>query len=266
MQRIDEGQSKASKKQPLHRHDFYYLLLLEKGAGTHSIDFEPYPVNDWTLFLMRPGQVHQHELLPGSCGWLIAFNPDFYPLSKNTEQSERLNQLVQHNHLVIPDGARPQLFAIVRQLDIELKERKTGYEEVIRSYLNVFFTLLYRIPEGKQSQKPSESKARLQELQRLIEKHLHETKKVSDYAEMMSLTVYQLNSITKSHLGKTGSELIADHVILEAKRQLLATNLLVSQVAFDLGYMDPAYFIRFFKKHTGLTPNLFREGFYKSAG
>ena len=84
---------------------------------------------------------------------------------------------------------------------------------------------------------------------------------MSKYAEMLHLSNYQLNAITKTTLNKTASELINEYMILEAKRNLLATSNLVNQIADDLGHEDVSYFIRFFKKHTGYSPEAFRQNF-----
>lgn len=78
---------------------------------------------------------------------------------------------------------------------------------------------------------------------------------------MLHLTTYQLNAITKETLGKTGSQLINEQILLEAKRQLLSTSNQVNQIAYDLGYEDVSYFIRFFKKHIGNSPEIFRQNF-----
>jgi hypothetical protein len=73
--------------QELHRHDFFYVLALKKGAGKHEIDFTSYEVNDNSVFLMRPGQVHQLTLKAGSTGYLMGFKTDFYyPLDKVANQ------------------------------------------------------------------------------------------------------------------------------------------------------------------------------------
>jgi AraC family transcriptional regulator, transcriptional activator of pobA len=76
---------------------------------------------------------------------------------------------------------------------------------------------------------------------------------------MMNLSVYQLNAITKATLSKTCSDLITQQIILEAKRCLLATSHQVNQTAYRLGYEDVSYFIRFFKKQTGYSPEAFRH-------
>ena len=69
---------------------------------------------------------------------------------------------------------------------------------------------------------------------------------------MMNLSPYQLNEITKSSVGKTASELINEHIILETKRYLLATPNQVKEIADQLGYEDNSYFIRFFKNTPGI--------------
>ena len=76
---------------------------------------------------------------------------------------------------------------------------------------------------------------------------------------MLNLSTYQLNAITKTTLGKTCSDLINEYIILESKRYLLATSNQVNQIAYHLGYEDVSYFIRFFKKHTGYSPETFRH-------
>jgi AraC-like DNA-binding protein len=83
-------------------------------------------------------------------------------------------------------------------------------------------------------------------------------KHVSQYAGMMNLSSYQLNAITRMTLGKSCSELINEFIILESKRSLLATSNQINQIAYQLGYEDVSYFIRFFKKHIGQTPEVFR--------
>jgi YesN/AraC family two-component response regulator len=75
------------------------------------------------------------------------------------------------------------------------------------------------------------------------------------------MSSYQLNLITKTSVGKTVLHLINEQIVLEAKRYLLATTNQVKEIADQLGYEDPSYFIRFFKKHTGHSPDTFRRNF-----
>ena len=100
-----------------------------------------------------------------------------------------------------------------------------------------------------------------EEFTELLETNITSCKQVSQYTDLMSLSSYQLNEITKTAVGKTASVLIDEYIILEAKRYLLATSNQVKDIADQLGYEDVSYFIRFFKKHTGASPDVFRKNF-----
>jgi hypothetical protein len=69
--------------QELHRHDFFFILALQKGAGYHEIDFIQYEVGEHSVFLMRPGQVHQLTVKAGSTGYLVQFEVIFFMLKTN---------------------------------------------------------------------------------------------------------------------------------------------------------------------------------------
>jgi AraC-like DNA-binding protein len=144
----------------------------------------------------------------------------------------------------------------------EYKDAKDGYHEVIRAQLDIFFIEFVR---NRQQTKPSPTSAslyeqeRLEEFLQLIETHISSKKQISEYTDLLNLSMYQLSAITKRVMGKTPSELINEYILLESKRYLLATSEQVNQIAWHLGYEDTSYFIRFFKKHTGYSPDAFRS-------
>ncbi len=248
--------------QELHRHDFFYLLSLEKGDGTHSIDFKEYKVTDNSIYFMRPGQVHEHTLNAGSTGFLMAFQPGFYPYLKDPEHKKGLRQASQTNYYKFSIDDFHFLKSILVNIFIEFEKQTKHYEEVIRSFLNILFTSINRIGNSeKLGTGYSLFSKRLEVLFELIEKDISIAKKVSYYANKMNLSIYQLNTVTQKLLGKNASELIAKYIVLESKRRLLTTDDKIKEVAFQLGFEDASYFIRFFKKHTGTTPNVFRNNF-----
>ncbi len=247
--------------QDLHRHDFFYVLALKKGSGDHDIDFTPYPICDNSVFLMRPGQVHQLTLTARSVGYLMAFKTDFYnPQDKISMQL--LRKACSMNFYQFDDVGFKKLTAILTHIFEEYTHRQTRYQEVIKANLSIFLVELVR----QHSQNPADhgsnyGQERLEEFLELLETHISNHKQVSAYADMLNLSAYQLNAITKTTLGKTCSELINSHIILEAKRYLLTTSNQVNQIAHHLGYQDVSYFIRFFRKHTGHSPEAFRNNF-----
>ncbi len=248
--------------QPLHRHDFYYLLAIEKGEGLHNIDFQEYGVNNYSIYFMRPGQVHEHDFEIGATGFLIAFQPNFYPYHKDIEQKKSLRKVSQTNCYTFSSDDFNSLKSIFERIYVESEAHKEHFEGVIRSYLSILITSINRIGvSANPVTKYSHFSERLEELQELIEKDIYDSKKVTYYAEKMNLSTYQLNTVTQKLLGKNASELISEHLILEAKRLLLSTTNQVNEIAFQLGFEDPPYFIRFIKKHMQVTPKSFRDGF-----
>lgn len=247
--------------QELHRHDFFYILALKKGAGDHEIDFTPYEVCDNAIFFMRPGQVHQHTLKAGSMGYLMAFKTNFYhPPDKVSNQVLRK---ASTRNVYYPDTDRfKKLLSILAYIFQEYTDKQEGYQEIIKANLSIFFIELVR-QHGKSSSNnvSTYTQERLEEFLALLETHVSTHKEVSHYADMLSLSPYQLNAITKATLGKTSSALINEYIVLESKRYLLATSNQVNQIANHLGYEDVSYFIRFFKKHTGSSPEAFRHNF-----
>lgn len=249
--------------QELHRHAFFFILVLEKGEGTHEIDFTPYAVGDYTVFFMRPGQVHHQVLKAGSTGYIMGFSTDFY------EPNDRCaNQLLRRigtmNHCVLDSASFRKIMPPLASAYTEYQEKQEGYEDVIKANLCIFFMELVRKrlgPLAAASPGQSYAQEQLDAFFALLDKHVAEHKQVTEYAGMLNLSPYQLNAITKTQLGKTSSELINDQVILEAKRNLLATTVQVKEIAYQLGYEDVSYFSRFFKKQTGHTPEAFRQLF-----
>ena len=245
----------------LHRHDYFFILALEKGEGHHEIDFIPYQVCDYSFFFLRPGQVHQLTLKADSTGYLMEFNSNFY--SPTDKASGQLLSKVSTKNLCQLDAKRiEKLFALLAYIYQEYSDKQESYREVVKANLGIFFIELVRHRQNKNGVSDKSSlyaQERMEELLVLLERHISTHKQVSQYAEMLNLSPYQINAICKANLGKTCSELIDEHIILESKRYLLATSNQVNQIAYHLGYEDASYFIRFFKKHTGYSPEAFRN-------
>jgi len=249
--------------QPVHRHTFFYVLVLEKGMGEHIIDFVPYPIHDYTVFFIRPCQVHQLHLKAGSSGYLIEFNADFY-MPPDTTAMQVLRKVSHKNYCPVEEQRFKSMLNILAGMLREFNEQRDRYLEVIKSALNIFFIELSRqsrSPNGITKNNDDYMQERLEEFIELVERNMVTNKEVSFYADQLHITNYQLNAITKATLGRTSSAIINEHIILQAKRSLLATTSLVNQIAWDLGYEDVSYFIRFFKKHTGHSPDAFRQNF-----
>ena len=238
----------------LHKHNFFFILAIQQGKGMHEIDFIPHPINDHSVFILRPGQVHKLELQAASTGFLMEFDLTFYQPRKSSSK----------NYCEVEAARYQKLHTILGNISTEYATRQEGYTEAIKANLDIFF-----IEYIRQSRNPKDIakpegiyiQERFEEFCQLLEANIARLKNVSQYAELLSLSSYQLNAITKSSVGKTVSDLINEQIILEAKRHLLATSNQIKEIADHLGYEDVSYFIRFFKKHTGHSPEAFRKNF-----
>lgn len=250
--------------QELHRHDFYYMLVLQNASGEHNIDFTTYSVDNNTIFFMRPGQVHDLKLKACSTGYIMQFRNDFY-FPKDKAANRHLRKASKNNHYQLDLHTFQKLQRILTDIYEEYTEKKENFDDVIRATMGIIFIELTRQKESNSSVKCSlYLQERLEKFLELLEVNVFTHKQVSQYAEMLNLSVYQLNSIAKAMMGKTCSEIINEHIVLEAKRCLLATSNQINQTAYRLGYDDVSYFIRFFKKRTGYSPEAFRNNFNRS--
>lgn len=247
--------------QELHRHDFFFILVLKKGIGNHEIDFIPHEVCDRSVSFMHPGQVHQLTLKAKSTGYLMAFKADFY-YSHDKSTNQLLRKVSYKNLCQLDANGFEKLLAILNYVFREYTNKQERYQDVIKANLDIFFIELLRQRQNENHPTNNAStytQERLEEFLELLETQISNHKQVSQYADLLNLSPYQLNTITKATLGKTCSELINEYIILEAKRYLLATSRQINQIAYHLGYEDVSYFIRFFKKHTGYSPETFRR-------
>ncbi|TKC12745.1 helix-turn-helix domain-containing protein [Pedobacter polaris] len=260
---IENLLNESDMVQELHGHNFFYLLVVKTGSGAHEIDFINHSVDDGTLFLMRPGQVHQLTLKAGSTGYLLQFKPGFFD-AQDKLTPQFLRQVSHRNFCKLPQIQFDKLDKHLTHILQEFTDQQEGYQDAIKSSLHIFFIELLRKCHANKAAIPvnnSYAQEKLEQFLELLETHLTIHKQVAEYSRLMNLSQYQLSTITKSLLDKKPSELINDTIILESKRQLLATPNQVNQIAYHLGYEDASYFIRFFKKHTGFSPETFRNNF-----
>lgn len=245
----------------LHRHDFYFILAIQEGQGQHEIDFVKYDVQADTVFILRPGQVHHLRLAANCRGFLLEFDNLFYRAhSPATEQQWK--RATSQNYQQIEEARFKKLINYLSNSYYEYTSKEDGFMQAIQANMELFMIEFSR--QSAFSTKvtvgvSTYTQERYEELLRLLETNITQIKSVSEYAKLTNLSVYQLNAITKASVGKTTADLINEQIILEAKRFLLATSNQIKDIAWHLGYEDPSYFIRFFKNHTGFSPEAFRK-------
>ena len=94
---------------------------------------------------------------------------------------------------------------------------------------------------------------------RMVEKEYHHLHTVQEYADRLNVAVRTLNKSVNECSGKSPLAFINERIILEAKRMAKYTNMMIKEIAASLGYDDPSYFVKLFKRQTGFLPSEFRD-------
>jgi AraC-like DNA-binding protein/mannose-6-phosphate isomerase-like protein (cupin superfamily) len=250
-----------------HRHEFYTIYWIRKGELTHTIDTVTHVVKKNTLFFLAPRQVHKMHFSDKVDGYMIAFPDAFMCLQEaagmaGIQQGLFINN--QFSSVITLDQEQEKEFEVVVERMIrELAEKEAGYETALNSLLRYFLVLASRIKGASMAAVPEQFAAHNSSLflhfKNLIEEEFLHLKTVSDYAARLHIKPVLLNEISKQLSGITAGEHIRNRIILEAQRYLYNTDLTAKEVAYKLGFEDPHYFSRFFKKYTHQSPSEFRE-------
>ncbi len=250
-----------------HRHEFYTIYWIRSGELKHTIDTVTHVVKKNTLFFVAPRQVHKMHFSNKVDGYMIAFPDAFMCLQEAAGMAGIQTGLFINNQfssvITLGQEQEKEFEMIVERMIRELSEKEAGYETALNSLLRYFLVLASRIKGANMAAVPEQFAAHNSSLflhfKNLIEDEFLQLKTVSDYATRLHIKPVLLNEISKQLSGITAGEHIRNRIILEAQRYLYNTDMTAKEVAYKLGFEDPHYFSRFFKKYTGQSPSEFRE-------
>lgn len=247
-----------------HRHSYYEIFLFAKGGGSHEIDFEVHPIVDQSVHFVSPGQVHRVRREPDSYGSILLFSKDFYHFGAKADLSlfeyPFLNTQTQGSPtLGIPAIAQfEELQALSAAMGREKDISNVSSIEVIRTYLHIFLLKCKQFTE-EPKRAVKEDTLLFSNIKQLLENNYREQHYPMFYANALALSFKKLNELCKAHCGSTMNSLIKDRLILEAKRLLLHSDYNIKEISYFLGFEDPAYFNRFFRKYIQMSAGQFRQ-------
>jgi YesN/AraC family two-component response regulator len=208
-------------------------------------------------------------------GIVLHFHPEFFCIHKHQAEIAcngiLFNNIYKPPYVSIDEPSKNILDMVVEQMKSEMQNPELAQYELLVSYLKIFLITATRLknqqqPEEEQIDTTNTAPFILQNLKNYIETHFKTKHSASDYAELLNITPKALAKITKNHFNKTLTNLIAERIIIEAKRELYLTNKPVKEIAYELGYDDEHYFSRFFKTNAEISPQVYRDtvGFGKA--
>ncbi|MBF9255157.1 helix-turn-helix domain-containing protein [Pontibacter sp. 172403-2] len=245
-----------------HSHDAYMIMYVqETKGGDNLIDFQRYPLQAGRVFLLRPGQAHQRRSRQEK-GVLVSFSESFLQTTGMSAHDAFVifSSVYQHPYLDLPDKLKIIFEELVNLMAKELQEPQPGMD-ILSRYLYILLQYLLRECQAQiEKLTPARYSERLFRLSSLVEAHYHEHKSVSFYASALDITPKHLNSLCRQYLHTSVADMQHERLIVESKRLLLFSSLSVKEIAYQLGFEDASYFVRFFKRITGQTPTQLRSG------
>lgn len=250
----------AAIAQIAHRDDHYVFFLLSSGSGSLNVDSQEIIVTGNQLYYILPTQVHYRIKTDQAEGWFLAVDTSLIPPDLRDVFEHRSNLQVPCS---ITKHELKQYSALLNLLHKMTLERNDDpyYLQIIHSLSHSFLAMAASAYQAIETiRNTSTRSAELTHLFKdLLSAHSHTIKSPSAYASMLNVSLGHLNETIKKATGSTISYWIGQEILSEAKRLLNYTDADVKQIAHELGYTDSAYFIRFFRKMTGLSPLGFRK-------
>ncbi len=247
-----------------HKHNFYTILFIEQAQGDINIDSDRILLNGAKVIIIKPYCVNSIKINNKANGIIVCFHEAFFSFRFNNNILNQFSFLhLESKHVVrISENQLDRLKMFLHLLEEEYMLQKMETKNVVRSYLNIILFELERIykPIGTINYRtPGQHK--IQNFEKLIEKYFASKKLPSDYAKLLHISPNYLNKLCKKTTGMTAGDLIRKHITIEAQRLIQYTHYSINEIADKLGFENTSYFITFFKKQTGNSPEQFRKLF-----
>lgn len=256
-----------------HRHNFYEILYVTGGNGTHFIDFHAYPIEPNTFYFISPGQVHHWEAAGQPIeGEILLFTEDFLLLAPTDfmvlHELSFFHSLEENSALRLNKSEHKLIEPWTDAISNEYITPIYRSESVLRAHLHVLLVYVQRICaeqniRTRNSRDTPEQKL-LRQFKQLVSQQFQMEQSVSVYADQLGVTVKRLNTTVKSATGQTPGKLIRQESVMEAKRLFAYTEMTAAEVGYRLGFDDPSYFSRFFQRETGASTMEFRRRLSKT--
>jgi AraC family transcriptional activator of pobA len=243
-----------------HRHqDLHQFLLVSRGGGLFSIDGEERRFTAPCLLTVAPTEPHAFAFQPDSQGYVLTVAAGFLERTLQ-DGGEPLPGMTSSLTAAIPEAQFAPLHEAFKALEAEFRWPRLGRGRAIASYLNLVLVSAARLTQQLRTPPgPRREGALMTRFQSLIQAHAAQGWSVADYAGALAVTPGQLTGACRRMMGRSPMQVVHDHLLIEAKRNLLYTAMTVQQIGYALGFSDPAYFSRFFTRGTGLSPKRFRQ-------
>jgi len=244
-----------------HRHAYFQLIWFT-SVGRHYVDYQAidHPAN--ALFCINTNQIHYFDKDSLNEGFLFHVNDHFLD-QFNQQFTQRFSFSIFHEmgvpFITLPDQDRRRFKYLLHFIREELKRADRWVRESVFTLFTHLLILVERLKADESGKTETTADFRLAyDFKKAVMENLSTFKSIRQYSDQLNTNEKKLTAISKTYLGGTPAEVIQSLKILEAKRRLANQHYSIQQVAYDLGFDQPTYFTKYFKKATGVTPKEFQ--------
>ncbi|MDF1698625.1 MAG: AraC family transcriptional regulator [Saprospiraceae bacterium] len=248
------------------RSDYYKVYWIEDGSGRYDIDFKEFEINGSGVFCVSPGQMFSVKSEKVKTAFQMSFDKEFYCVEAHGKEIACNGLIFNNVHrasgVSVNSKEAPVFKSIIDNIINELKHPGNAHRDMVESYLRMFLIHTLRLLDIQELEKGSVSHQKnkmVQDFIALVDKHYKTKHSVSDYAKELFISPKSLAKKLKALGYPTSTEMIQERILLEAKRSLKYSQDSIKEIAYDLGFDDPAYFSRLFSKKEGMTPLAYRK-------
>jgi AraC family transcriptional regulator, transcriptional activator of pobA len=245
---------------------FHLVFVGLRGEGAHVVDFERCPLGAGFLTVAASGRVHEFVVERGVEAWMILFAPELLDAGTPLAQTDPLrgarvlSPTWTRPVLAVPTGEEAWLLSLCERMREEFERPADVMQPaVLASLVRLVLLgaerwLVAADRGGRERPVPTP----LQRFLNAIERDFAQTRSVARYARDAGLSPRRLAELLDAHGYPTAKQLICERVILEQKRLLALADHSVKELAGLTGFEDTTSCVKFFRRHTGLTPVAFR--------
>ncbi|MGF1735683.1 4-hydroxyphenylacetate catabolism regulatory protein HpaA [Photobacterium satsumensis] len=249
------------RNMPTHYHDRYYQIHCILEGSTHVLlDQSHYSMQGKTLFFTPPTVPHSFVTDDHAHGFVITASQQLVWRLLDIEigRNDIASTAMQPFCIPLPESS--PLLTLFEMLEKESAQQQFMAETASQSWLQLILIEIMRYANNQPvtTSYRSSDVSVFNQFSLLIEEHYRSHWTLPQYAENIGLTTSRLNDICRRISGLSSKRLITDRIMQEARRLLLLTAMSISEVGYELGFTDPAYFARFFRKNAGITASAFR--------
>ncbi len=267
---VDVGFDLPYQSEPF-RPNYFSFLFVKNGTGAYSIDEQTFEVNPHSIYFTNPSNYRTFGWKEIEEVYLITFDEEF--LKKYLKEDVFDNFPFLLTETLSPKKATPAFYQKVEEIYLLIhKEYNSGGSNKYQIIGNLLSVLLFYIKEYFwENYNPIYEGNRKSQIvksfKQLLEMHYRDlgagkidvVYRVQDYADAQRLHSGYLSTVIKAKTGKAIQSWIADKTTSVAKSMLQHGEISIKEIAYRLGFSETAHFSNYFKKHSGISPSIYRE-------